>query len=1282
MALKKVKGTLERVLDKNLQDLVRGIRNHKENESKYIAECIDEIKQELKQENLAIKANAVNKLTYLQMLGYDVSWAAFNVIEVMSSTKFTFKRIGYLAASQSFHEETDVLMLTTNMIRKDMSSQNMYDSGVALNGLSCFITPDLARDLANDIMTLMTSSRPYLRKKAVLIMYKVFLQFPEALRPAFPRLKEKLEDPDPGVQSAAVNVICELARKNPKNYLSLAPLFFKLMTTSTNNWVLIKIIKLFSALTPLEPRLGKKLIEPLTNLIHSTSAMSLLYECINTVIAGIPNHTASIQLCVQKLRILIEDSDQNLKYLGLLAMSRILSTHPKSVQGHKDLILQCLDDRDESIRLRALDLLYGMVTKKNLMEIVKKLMVHMDKAEGSHYRDELLSKTVEICSQSNYQYVTNFEWYVSILVELTRMEGTKHGKLIANQMLDVAIRVQAIRHFAVSQMAILLENSHVLANNSQRNGICEVLHAAAWICGEFSEHLSNPKTTLEAMLKPKITSLPGHIQSIFVQNILKLYGKILKAAEAKEDDELKKEVHALLQEKLPVFIQSGDLEVQERACSILQIVKFIVKLEEKGAVVADEVENLYAGELNPVAPKAQRKVPVPEGLDLDKWINEAPEDSSDEEVTGNAFFLTTDDIHRSSYQYGEESRPTYEPTEEEIEKRKAVRKTEVEHNPHYLKDDGKGHKKKSKEHLDTKDIPVAEIDLSVPLHVPGLSASDKYMMLQQKTEKIQKGKKEKGKKKKKGKGKTQEVESDDDVPAAHTVSTVVDAPEGMGGSDNEDDKRNNDVYKALDINLDEPLRADEVLPVRTHHIVTGAQKNSEDGGAEEKTKKKHKKDRDKKGKEKEKKAKKDKKKHKKTESKENGPSLLITESTEAPAEIKKSTNTPEENKEKELDAPSKEAQDDFSFWLSNDSTNANVSQVQTEVSPVLANGPSQAAASPVTSPVTSPVLQKPKIALENIILTSDEDDNSHHEEKTRKKKDKKSKKEKVKDKKGKKKEKKKLKDKRSEYEEAEGITTPSKEALSLSQQATPSAETALPPMSSYSTLAKNSAINLTYETHINHQRKDQIVVSVVFSNLTKDTIKDLEFSVLDTLNTKLIRGIGHKSHDAVKVPFVLLPEAQNEGQFAFTVDQITIPQKLRGTLTYIRKTADGATQDKVDFKIDLPCSTYLVATSYTSEQLASLLSGGEMTEKSSQKFVPVDLQLTHILAKVCFYLHFRVVEQVDNSASLYSRSIQGHPVCLLVKLSDGSLSVEGKSSDQTFLSNILDEVKTMLTQTS
>lgn len=294
LALKK---NLERLFDKNLTDLVRGIRNNKDNEARYIAQCLEEIKLELRQDNMNVKTNAVAKLTYIQMMGYDISWAGFNIIEVMSSVKFTSKRVGYLAASQCFHPDSELIMLTTNMIRKDLNSQTQYDAGVALSGLSCFISADLSRDLCNDIITLMSSTKPYLRMKAVLMMYKVFLRYPDALRPAFPKLKEKLEDPDPGVQSAAVNVICELARKNPKNYLSLAPIFFKLMTTSTNNWMLIKIIKLvscrrsgicflcfidslhewttatrsnarqFGRLTLIDCRIGRKLSQPLLEII-------------------------------------------------------------------------------------------------------------------------------------------------------------------------------------------------------------------------------------------------------------------------------------------------------------------------------------------------------------------------------------------------------------------------------------------------------------------------------------------------------------------------------------------------------------------------------------------------------------------------------------------------------------------------------------------------------------------------------------------------------------------------------------------------------------------------------------------------------------------------------------------------------------------------------------------------------------------------------------------------------------------------------------------------------
>ena len=51
----------------------------------------------------------------------------------------------------------------------------------------------------------MTSSKPYIRKKAILVMYKIFLKFPDALRPAFPRLKDRLEDSDTGMH--VMNVI-------------------------------------------------------------------------------------------------------------------------------------------------------------------------------------------------------------------------------------------------------------------------------------------------------------------------------------------------------------------------------------------------------------------------------------------------------------------------------------------------------------------------------------------------------------------------------------------------------------------------------------------------------------------------------------------------------------------------------------------------------------------------------------------------------------------------------------------------------------------------------------------------------------------------------------------------------------------------------------------------------------------------------------------------------------------------------------------------------------------
>lgn len=47
-----------------------------------------------------------------------MGWASFHVVEVMSSPRSHLKSVGYLAAVQSFEQDTDVLMLTTNLLKK------------------------------------------------------------------------------------------------------------------------------------------------------------------------------------------------------------------------------------------------------------------------------------------------------------------------------------------------------------------------------------------------------------------------------------------------------------------------------------------------------------------------------------------------------------------------------------------------------------------------------------------------------------------------------------------------------------------------------------------------------------------------------------------------------------------------------------------------------------------------------------------------------------------------------------------------------------------------------------------------------------------------------------------------------------------------------------------------------------------------------------------------------------------------------------------------------------
>ena len=78
------------------------------------------------------------------------------------------------------------------------------------------------------------------------------------------------------------------------------------------------------------------------------------------------------------------------------------------------------------------------------------------------------------------------------------------------------------------------------------------------------------------MLKSKVTSFPAHIQAVYVQNIGKLYSKVMAKAEAEEDSETTSAVGQLLLDRLNIFVGSSELEVQERVSMEMRCFLLIV----------------------------------------------------------------------------------------------------------------------------------------------------------------------------------------------------------------------------------------------------------------------------------------------------------------------------------------------------------------------------------------------------------------------------------------------------------------------------------------------------------------------------------------------------------------------------------------------------------------------------------------------------------------------------------------------------------------------------------
>mmetsp|Transcript_3039 Transcript_3039/g.4460 ORF Transcript_3039/g.4460 Transcript_3039/m.4460 type:complete len:1102 (+) Transcript_3039:15-3320(+) len=642
---------------KNLRDVVKGIRANKTNPDPYIKQCIQEIVTELKHKDSKAKVNAIQKATYLHMIGHDMEGvASFACIELIGTPNFFCKRVAYLAASQIFSNQGDYDILCTQQMKKDLHNANQFICCQAINCISNIVNENTAQYIAEDIVQLISGSKPYVRKKAVSVLFRIFKYYPESLRPTFPKLKESLKEANPAVQAAAVNVICELAAKNPKNYLSLAPLFYNLLTTLHNNWTLIKIVKLMGTLTPHEKRLAKKLVDPMTDLIEKTSAKSVLYELCFTVTKGMTKYTGIVRLAVSKLKEFVQDPDQNLKYLGFLGLTNLMNKHPGMIADLKNEILDCLTDEDDSIRHRAVDLLCGVVSANNIKGIMKKLLKTVnDPSFPQDYKNHIVKKMIEACSRDRYANVSSFKWYLDLLCRLTEVKGVKHGDLIAQQLTDVMLRVRSVRPFGVSKMLKLLSSDHL--EYSEATSFGPIIENAIWLIGEYVDVADEEHEDMFDVILPYTSKvLPTKVQSRLVQSMMKIFahasifgkpsvshdllmamGEEESTKKVEDDERLSPEEYKRkmdtfiksIKDAFTPYLTSSDIELQERTASLLAILAIHEEQAGESKDLSNEIAALFEEELNPVGVDAQSKVPVPEGLNLNAWIGEPFESSID-----------------------------------------------------------------------------------------------------------------------------------------------------------------------------------------------------------------------------------------------------------------------------------------------------------------------------------------------------------------------------------------------------------------------------------------------------------------------------------------------------------------------------------------------------------------------------------------------------------------------------------------------------------------------------
>ena len=360
----------------------------------------------------------------------------------------------------------------------------------------------MARDLFPEVESLVAGSNPYIRRKAALCAMRICRKVPDLQEHFLEKASQLISDRNHGVLLCGLTLITSLCEADEEEggeegivekFRTFVPGLVKTLkglstsgyapehdvTGITDPFLQVKILRLLRVLAVGDADTSEQINDILAQVATNTDSSknvgnSILYEAVLTIL-DIEADSGLRVLGVNILGKFLSNRDNNIRYVALNTLIKVVAIEPNAVQRHRNTILECLRDPDISIRRRALDLSFTLINESNVRVLIRELLAFLEVADNE-FKPTMTSQ-IGIAAD---KFAPNKRWHFDTMLRVLTLAGNYVKEQILSSFVRLIATTPELQTYAVQKLYTNLTKDITQESLAQ---------AGAWCIGEFAEAL-------------------------------------------------------------------------------------------------------------------------------------------------------------------------------------------------------------------------------------------------------------------------------------------------------------------------------------------------------------------------------------------------------------------------------------------------------------------------------------------------------------------------------------------------------------------------------------------------------------------------------------------------------------------------------------------------------------------------------------------------------------------------------------------------------------------------